>query len=301
MTLSSQQRLSAEHSNGAGRHFPIHQGLPRELHPIGPPTRLLTVQQLESCRRAVQGLSDFDDPDEPTIDTVIAFGRARGSTGKSARSVRCSHCRGADKFRSIGVGTRPQDRWPPADSFMPLRNPGYIRRSCAGCPAMSARRSRSRCRQGRNRSILDAPARTRRRLRHPRMPTRWHGSDFSDRARLRGSRSAARLATSNCLQHGNVGLQSKRLSARPRWRASICDSAPRSVLFVDGRPAGYDADRIDPTPESIEAVEVYTGDPVRRDAHAGQSTRVWSAIRRGSPAPAPENDVIKWVVVCLVK
>lgn len=125
-------------------------------------------------------------------------------------------------------------------------------------------------------------------------------SDFSDRARLRGSRSAI-VSRLELLQNGNVGLMeaieraSSVSSKNLRFGPTVC-------LFVDGRPAATtQIGSIDA--ESIEAVEVYTADPQSDETHSlAKVSRSFQCHPTGLPGTnAPDSDLIKWVVVWLVK
>ena len=122
--------------------------------------------------------------------------------------------------------------------------------------------------------------------------------DFSDRARLRGSRSAL-ISRLELLEHGDVGLV-EAIERTPavadkhlRFGSTVC-------LFVDGRPSGT-------TPigsfdlESIEAVEVYTSDPRSDETHSlAKVSRGYECHPTGLPdTAAPEEDVIRYVVVWL--
>jgi hypothetical protein len=228
-----------------------------------------------------------------TIDTVIVR-PGTGIYGEVGTLRTLQPLRDAD-IQIIGVGTRLKTD-ASGRFFLPLRNPGtYVVRARVNGYELKTVSVLVNKDETADLMILMDSSSTK-----PSNAYEMAWNNFSDRARLRGSRSAI-VSRLEILQNGNVGLM------EAIERASSVSSknlrfGPTLCLFVDGLPASTTTiGSIDA--ESIEAVEVYTSDPRSDETHSlARASRGSECHATGLPGTnAPDSDVIKWVVVWLVK
>jgi carboxypeptidase family protein len=226
------------------------------------------------------------------LDTV----RARPGTGIAGEvgTLRTlKPLRDAD-IQIVGVGTRLKTD-AAGRFYLPLRNPGsyVVRARYPGYEPQTMSLVVTKDSTARVMLLLDsASAGT-----SNAYESAW--TDFADRARLRGTKSAI-VSREELLSHGFPGLIDALEHAQPvidkqlRFGPTVC-------LFVDGRPAAaspitsWDVD-------NIEAVEVYTSDPMSDETHTlSRTTRGYECNRTGITDMVPERDRIRWVVIWLRK
>jgi len=227
----------------------------------------------------------------PGLDTV----RVRPGTGifgevGTLRTLR--PIRGAD-IQVIGVGTRltTDDR---GRFFLPLKAPGayVVRAKVPGYEAQTVSVVVTRDETVDVMMLLDST--TTKSSNAYEMA--W--GQFSDRARLRGSRSGL-VSRSELLDHGDMSLI-QALERVPSIAEKHLRFGPTVCLFVEGRPvAATPINSIDI--EAIEAVEVYTAETRSDETNTlARASRGYECHSTGLPDTfAPESDLIKWVVVWL--